>query len=93
MENTGGNNSDVKRLTVRQGRTGHLDVLEKAWLVHHQRKSVKLSDIDGRQKGALMQSIFVDKKPKLTQSGLVIASKKREDKGGWKKLKEKKANS
>ncbi len=34
-----------------------------AWLIHHQRKSV--SDVDDRQKGALMQSIFAYNKPKL----------------------------
>ncbi len=47
-----------------QGRTGHLDFLEKAWLVHHQRISVRLSDVDSRQKEAPMQSFFAYNKPK-----------------------------
>ncbi len=58
------------------GQTGHLDVLEKSWLVQHQRKSVRLIDADGRQKRALNRSL----------SRLVMASKRREDKGGWEKL-------
>ncbi len=61
-------------VTDGQGRTGHLDFLEKisAWLVHHLRKSVRLRDIDRRQKAALTQSIFACNKLKL--SGLVMAT-------------------
>lgn len=51
------------RFMNEQGRTGRLDVLEKsAWLVHHQRKSRRLSDIDGRQNGALLRTILLIKK-------------------------------
>ncbi len=69
------------------GRSGEVHMTAVGLAGSSSRKSVRLSDVDGRQKGVLMQSIFAYKKPKRTRSGLVMASKKREDKGGWKKLK------
>ncbi len=48
-----------KRTQYTEEKVSHVELVWKPaafQLVHHQRKSVKLSDIDGRQKEVLMQS-------------------------------------